>query len=188
MTDSTNGIYQEEYEKKRSDNFYIALLAAYAIGLHSIERFIPSPIPWLRFGFANIITLTTILLYGFRAGMTVTLIRVIVGSFITGTFLGPAFVMSLSGGVSSTIVMWAASVLFRRIFSPVGISLLGALTHNIAQLLLAYLFFVRRIEAIAYITPIIILLGTLTGFINGLVTCLIIKRFKETAMTRNEQA
>jgi heptaprenyl diphosphate synthase len=84
--------------------------------------------------------------------------------------------------------MWAASVLFRRILSPVGISLLGALTHNIAQLLLAYLFFVRRIEAIAYITPIIILLGTLTGFINGLVTCLIIKRFKETAMTGYEQA
>lgn len=77
--------------QNHSANIHIALLAAYAIGLNSIERLIPSPIPWLRFGFANIITLTTLYLYGLKAGMTVTLIRVFVGSLFTGTFLGPAF-------------------------------------------------------------------------------------------------
>lgn len=169
-----------EINQENSENFHIALLAAYAIGLHSVEALIPTPIPWLRFGFANIITLTTLLLYGLKAGMTVTLIRIFIVSLFTGTFLGPAFVLSLGGGVSSTLVMWMAMVLFGRFFGPIGLSLLGALAHNIAQLFLAYLFFVRRLEAIIFISPIIILLGIITGTFNGIVTGLIIKRVKET--------
>lgn len=170
-------------EQKNSENFHIALLAAYAIGLHSIEKLIPTPIPWLRFGFANIITLTTILLYGLKAGMTVTLIRVFIVSLFTGTFLGPAFVLSLGGGVSSALMMWASKILFRRLLGPVGLSLIGALTHNIAQLFLAYLFFVRRLEAIIFITPIIILLGVFTGTFNGIVTGLVMKKLNETKGT-----
>ncbi|UCF87449.1 MAG: Gx transporter family protein, partial [Nitrospiraceae bacterium] len=143
MDSSTNGIYPAVDEQKKSENIHIALLAAYAIGLHSIERFIPSPVPWLRFGFANIITLTTLFIYGLKAGMTVTLIRFFVGSLFTGTFLGPAFALSLAGGIASTLVMWSAKILAGRILSHMGLSLLGALSHNVAQLLMAYLFFVR---------------------------------------------
>lgn len=180
MKNSTDEILPEINEQRHSENFHIALLSAYAIGLHSIEALIPTPIPWLRFGFANIITLTTLLLYGLKAGVTVTLIRVFVGSLFTGTFLGPAFALSLGGGISSTLVMWSAMILFGRLFSPIGLSLLGALAHNIAQLFLAYLFFVRRLEAILFISPIIILLGTITGTFNGIVTSLIIKRIRES--------
>src|SRR4030065_1697776 len=108
MNNSTKSIFPEISEQKNSENFHIALLAAYAIALHGIEALIPTPVPWLRLGFANIITLTTLFLYGLKAGMTVTLIRIFVTSFFTGTFLGPAFVLSLGGGVSSTLVMWVA--------------------------------------------------------------------------------
>ena len=167
-------------EQRRPEIFHIALLSAYAIGIHSIEALIPTPIPWLRFGFANIVTLTTLLLYGLKAGLTVTLIRVFVGSLITGTFLGPAFVLSLSGGVSSTLIMWVAKILFGRLLSPIGLSLIGALIHNIVQLFFAYLFFVRRIEAIIFISPLIILFGTMTGAFNGIITSLVIKKIQET--------
>lgn len=180
MDSSKNGIYREADEQRTSENIHIALLAAYAIGLHSIERLIPSPIPWLRFGFANIITLTTLFLYGLKAGMTVTLIRVFVGSLFTGTFLGPAFALSLAGGIASTLVMWSAKVLAGRFLSPMGLSLLGALSHNVAQLFMAYLFFVKRLEAILFISPIIILMGTLSGAINGTVTGLVLKRISES--------
>lgn len=162
--------------QNKSDNFHIALLSAYAIGLHGIEGLIPTPIPWLRIGLANIITLITLLLYGLRAGMTVTLIRVFIGSFLGGTFLGPAFLLSLGGGVSSTLVMWFLKVLFGRLLGPVGLSLLGATSHNIVQVFLAYLFFVRRLEAVIVVSPIIILLGVLTGTFNGIVTGLILKQ------------
>jgi heptaprenyl diphosphate synthase len=178
MNYTTKEINQKTGEQTGPETFNIALLAAYAIGLHSLERFIPSPIPWLRFGFANIITLTTLLLYGFRAGMTVTLIRVLVGSLFTGTFLGPGFVLSLSGGVLSTLAMWSAKTLTGRLFGPVGLSLLGAFFHNIAQLFVAYVFFVKKLEAVLYISPVIFLIGAGTGAVNGVATGLILKRVR----------
>jgi heptaprenyl diphosphate synthase len=87
------------------DKYRIALLAAYAIGLHSFESLLPSPVPWLKLGLANIITLVTLLLYGMRTAIAVTLIRVILVSLFTGTFLGPAFILSLGGGIISTVTM-----------------------------------------------------------------------------------
>ena len=74
------------------DKYRIALLAGYAIGIHSFERLLPTPVPWLRVGLANIITLVTLLLYGIRPAVMVTLIRVTVVSLFAGTFLGPAFI------------------------------------------------------------------------------------------------
>ncbi len=184
MKNSTN---ETSNGQQHSESFHIALLSAYAIGLHSIEALIPTPLPWLRLGLVNIITLTTLLLYGLRAGLMVTLIRVFVGSLLKGTFLGPAFVLSLTGGVSSTLVMWAATVLFGRFLSPIGLSLLGAITHNITQLFLAHLLFVRRFEAIVVISPIILLFGTITGAFNGIVTSLIIKKIRNPQKLEDEK-
>lgn len=160
--------------------YRIALLSAYALGLHGFESLLPTPIPWLRLGLANIITLTTLLLYGMRAAIMVTLIRVILGSLFTGTFLGPAFILSFGGGVTSTVAMGIIVSLIPKLFGPVGLSLIGALFHNIAQLFLAYFLFIQRIEAILLISPVIILLGTLTGTVNGVVSDIIIKNLKNT--------
>jgi len=168
-----------ENQNVSPETLHIALLSAYAIGLHSIEALIPTPVPWLRLGLANIITLTTLYLYGLRAGMIVTLTRVIIRSLLAGTFLGPAFVMSLGGGVASTLVMWGLKGIFGRLFSPVSVSIFGALTHNVTQLFLAYLLFVRQIEAILIVSPVILGAGLITGIFNGIVTNLIIKKIQE---------
>ena len=156
------------------DKYRIALLSAYAIAIHSFESMLPTPIPWLRLGVANIITLATLVLYGFRAAMMVTLIRVILSSIFIGTFLGPGFIMSLGGGVTSTFAMGIAFSIFPRLFGPVGLSLIGALFHNIAQLFLAYILFVQKIEPILIVSPILILLGTITGIVNGVIGNLLI--------------
>lgn len=174
-----NGTVPSDNQKVSQETLHIALLSAYAVGLHSIESLIPTPVPWLRLGLANIITLTTLYLYGLRAGMIVTFTRVIIRSLLAGTFLGPAFVMSLGGGVASTLVMWALIVVFRRLFGPVTVSIFGALTHNIVQLFLAHFLFVRRIEAILIISPVILGAGLVTGIFNGIVTSLIIKKIQE---------
>lgn len=157
------------------DKYRIAILSAYALALHGFEGLLPMPIPWLRIGLANIITLVALVLYGFRTALTVTLIRVILASIFTGTFLGPAFILSLGGGISSTAAMGMAHKICRDLFGPVGLSLLGALFHNIAQLALAYLLFIQRIEAVLLISPVILLIGTLTGVANGVISDLLIK-------------
>jgi len=157
------------------DKRRIAILSAYALALHGFEALLPSPIPWLRLGLANIITLTALVLFGFRTAFTITLIRVILGSLFAGTFLGPSFVLSLGGGICGTCAMGAMLVISKRFFGPIGLSLIGALFHNIAQLFLAYWIFIQRIEAVIFIAPVIMLLGTLTGLVNGIVSDILIK-------------
>jgi uncharacterized membrane protein len=160
------------------DKYRIALLSAYAIGLHSFESLLPTPIPWLKLGFANIITLITLVLYGMRPALMVTLIRVIAVSLFTGTFLGPAFILSLGGGIISTVAMGCVLFLSPGLFSVVGISIVGAFFHNISQLVLAYYLFIQRIEAILLISPLILLLGTLTGAVNGIISDMLIRSLK----------
>ncbi|MBF0537211.1 MAG: Gx transporter family protein [Nitrospirae bacterium] len=161
------------------DKYRIALLAAYALALHGFERLIPTPVPWLRFGFANIITLVAMLLYGFRAALMVTLIRVTVGSFVIGTFLGPAFILSLSGGVLSVLSMGLVYMVAPKAFSPLGLSLIGAFFHNLGQLVVAYALFIRNIHSIMTLTPLILFLGTVTGCINGMFCIFVVEHLKK---------
>lgn len=158
------------------DKYRVAILSAYALSLHGLESLFPTPIPWLKLGIANIISLIALLLYGFRTAMMVTLIRVILASLFTGTFLGPAFLLSLSGNVTSITAIGIVHRVFKNLFSPLGLSLIGAFFHNTGQLFLAYFFFIQRIEAILFISPVIILTGTFTGLINGIISSILIKK------------
>ncbi len=109
-----------------ADKYRIAILASYALALHGFEALIPTPIPWLRLGLSNIITVITLFFYGTKPALTVTMIRIVLGSLLLGTFLGPAFFLSLSGGLAGTLSMCIAMTLFPGLFSPLGISLIGA--------------------------------------------------------------
>ncbi len=170
------------------DKYRIALLSAYALALHGFESLIPMPIPWLRVGLANIITLTTFILFGFRAAMMVTLIRTTIASLFTGSFLGPGFILSVGGGLSSILAVGLFFYLLPGVFGPVGLSLIGALFHNLSQLFLAYFLFVRKIEPVLIILPILLLIGTITGFVTGFVSDLLIKGLKNDSIAIQNSA
>lgn len=160
------------------DRYRIALLSAYALALHGFESLVPMPVPWLRAGFSNIIALTTLILFGFRAAMMVTLIRVVLASILTGSFLGPSFILSLGGGISSVVASGLVLRVLPNIFGTVGISLIGAFFHNISQLFIAYLLFIQKLEPVLIIAPFLVLLGTATGFVNGLVADVLVRSLK----------
>ena len=147
-------------------NAMVSSLVAMSIVIHSVEMFIPSPLPWLRFGFANIIVLTAIAMFGLRVGLMVTILRVFLGTILMGTFLTPAFFLGMGGGIGSTLVMGFAYRKLKPYFSLVGISVMGAYTHNIVQLTIVYLLFIRHSE-VFYILPVLLLFGILTGILNG---------------------
>lgn len=151
---------------------YLSLLATFAIVVHSLEMVFPSPLPWLRLGLANIITLVTLILFGLKAGLFVTIIRVLVGSFLSGSFLNPGFFLSLSGGIMSTLAMGFIISIFKNAFSPIGVSLIGAFTHNLTQIAVAYLMIVKRKE-IFLLTPIILGFAILTGIFNGIASTIL---------------
>jgi heptaprenyl diphosphate synthase len=146
---------------------FISSLVAIAVVIHNVEQFIPSPFPWLRFGFANIIALTAIAMFGLRVGLMVSVLRVFLGTILMGTFFTPAFVLGMGGGIGSTLVMGIAHRHFKAIFSLVGISVMGAYTHNIVQLTIVYFLFIRHSE-IFYVLPVLLLFGILTGILNGI--------------------
>jgi len=89
---------------------------------------------------------------------------VLLGSLIGGMFLSPGFLLGLTGAVSSTLVM---AFLLKRTncFSMIGISMAGAVAHNIGQLLAASLLL--QSSAVIYYLPVLLLTGIPTGILTG---------------------
>jgi heptaprenyl diphosphate synthase len=149
---------------------YMAVLVTFAVVIHTVEAALPlpMPVPGVRLGLANIITLLAIVLYGLRSGLTVSILRTLLGSFFTGSFLGFGFWLSLTGGIAACLVMALAVMLFRRgTISLVSVSILGAVTHNLAQLAAASFIISNPALLLGYF-PLLLLLGVPTGLFTGL--------------------
>jgi len=156
---------------------YISFLIALASVLQIVESLFPHPLPWLRLGLANMITLTSLVIFGYAVALQVATLRAILSSFLLGTFFTPGFFLSFSGALMSALVMGGIYSLGSRRkgnpsprcpsgFSIVGVSILGALTHNLTQLFVAYFFLVRH-RGLFIILPFLIMAAIVTGFITG---------------------
>lgn len=151
----------------------IAILVAFACVLQIAESFVPHPIPGLRLGLANMMTLTAMILLGFGAAMEVALLRTVLSAFVMGTFMSPTFLLSFSGALVSTAVMgffyWLSGTHRYFRLSVIGISIIGAFTHNLIQLSLAYLLLVKH-AGIFLFFPWLSIGSIATGWVVGVVT------------------
>ena len=146
----------------------IALLSGIAVVIYAVESFIPTPSPWLRFGFSHIITLFSLLFFGTGTAVLIFLIRTVVGSLIIGKLFSPTFVLGLGGGASAVAAMSIILGMLRgRGLSVVGISVVGAWVNNLVQVLLAFILFIRHGE-ILLILPAFLLFAVGTGIVNGI--------------------
>ena len=152
--------------KTTRDLVLLSLLIALSIVLRGVEALIPNPLPWLRIGLANIMTLLAIMLFGLKAGLLLTVLRTLIASLLFGSFLSPTFFLSFSAGIASTLVMGAALRWGGALFSPVGVSVLGGFVHNLTQLVVAYILIIHHAE-IFYLFPPLAILGIITGLLNG---------------------
>lgn len=146
----------------------IARLAAAAVGLSLIDAAIPMPLPGVKPGLANIITLIVLARYGWGTAVWVCLLRVIAGSLLLGQFLSPGFFMSLTGALLSLAVLAPASHLPDRWFGPISWSLLASFAHIGGQLVLARLWLIPH-DGIFLLVPIFTVAATIFGIINGLI-------------------
>ena len=149
------------------EDHQIARLAALAIGLSVVEAAIPSPIPGIKPGLANIVTLLVLQCFGWRIAAWVSLLRVVAGSLLLGTFLTPSFVLSFSGAVASLAVLALVCHLPGRFFGPVTHSIAAAFAHIAAQLGVVYLWLVPT-AGIFVLTPAFAAAALFFGTINGL--------------------
>lgn len=157
-----------------ADDHRIAKLAAIAIGLHMFEAFIPSPLPGVKPGLANIITLYVLYRYDFATAAWVSILRVIASSFLLGQFLSPTFVLSLGGAMASLIMLYAAHHLPSRMFSAVSLSILAAFTHIGMQLLIVRCWLIPHAGVLS-LTPLFALAALVFGLSNGLITAYLLQ-------------
>ncbi|MFW6035513.1 MAG: Gx transporter family protein [Halothermotrichaceae bacterium] len=146
------------------------LLVSMGLILHFVESMVPmtAVVPGARLGLANIISLVGLVIFGFKGGFIILLLRIILGSLMAGTFMTINFYLSFSGGVLSFTAMAVVLYLFRKQFSLVGVSVVGAVFHNLAQIITAN--FIIANPGIFYYLPYLILLAIPTGIGVGLVS------------------
>jgi len=156
---------------------FISLLGSMAIIIHVVERGIPNPIPWLKMGWANMIVLAALELFGVLPACGIVCLRIFIGGLLSGTLFGPSFLMSASGGFTSfTVMALVRRFSFSRV-GLVGISLFGAYTHIITQIFVAYFVLIRH-KSVFLLLPILLSVSLVTGFINGLGACYLTRHLK----------
>ena len=148
----------------------LALFIALASVLHVVESWLPLPlpVPGIKLGLANIISLIVIINFGWRDAIYVAILRVFLAALFGGIFLGPAFVMSLSGALGSIALMAYAYHHWHGVFSVIGISIMGAVVHNVAQITVAALL-VSSVTLVWYL-PYLIVFALPTGLATGMTT------------------
>jgi heptaprenyl diphosphate synthase len=151
-----------------AEDHRVARMAAAALGLTLLENAIPSPLPGVKPGLANIVTLIVLTRYGWRVAAWVSLLRVVAGSLLFGNFLAPGFFLSLSGAALSLVVLAAAQHLPTRWFGPVSHSIYAAFAHIAGQMAVVYLWLIPH-AGIAYLIPIFAVAALVFGAVNGVI-------------------
>ncbi len=149
---------------------YLALLITFAVVIHTVEAAmpLPMPVPGVRIGLANIITLLTLILFGLRSGLMVAVIRSVLGSIFVGGLFGFGFWLSITAGIVSCLAM-ALILVFQRkgLVSLISVSVLGAAAHNLTQLSMASII-IASFDLLRGYFPFLLLLSVPTGIFTGL--------------------
>ncbi|MEW6512800.1 MAG: Gx transporter family protein [Pseudomonadota bacterium] len=160
--------------KVTPDDRRIARYAAAAIALTVAEAALPSPLPGVKPGLANIVVLIVLLRHGWRDAAWVSLLRVLAGSLLVGQFLAPGFFLALAGALTSLVALALAVRLPSSGFGPVSASVLAAFAHIGGQLLLARLWLVPH-DGVFLLAPVFGLSALVFGIVNGLIAAKLLK-------------
>ena len=154
---------------------YLALLTAVSLVLFIVENQIPAPVPvpGVKLGLGNVMVVAVLFLYGPKEALAVLGAKVVLSALLTGN-LG-ALAYSSAGGLMS----WVAMCLLRPILRESQLwvaSVLGAMFHNLGQLLAAVL--ISATPGLWAYLPVLLLSGMVTGLFTGLAAPAVIHRIK----------
>lgn len=153
----------------------LSAIIAVAMILSYIESLIPAfvAIPGVKMGLSNIATVFTLYTLGWPYAICVTLVRVLLSTLLFGN--AAALIYSLFGAAFALISMILINRL--KIFSAIGVSVVGALAHNAGQILAVCL--VMNNSTLAYYIFPLIISGTIAGVVIGLAAGILTERLKK---------
>ena len=156
-----------------------SLLTAAGLVVFVIEAQLPplTTIPGIKPGLSNVFTMLTLFWVGPGWALGTMLVRVSLGSLITGQTM--AFFYSISGGLTAFVIMWALK-------RPLGeqklwvLSAFGAMGHNLGQMAAALI--ITRTQALLYYLPVLMVSGIVTGIFTGLCAQLVSRRARQAGI------
>ena len=139
-----------------------AVLAALALALSYMESFFPLalivPLPGVKLGLANIVTLYALYAIGFPSALAILLVRCTLGG------LSALLVMALLSGAKKLSIF--------------GVSIAGAAAHNCGQVCAALIMLGST--APLYYLPFLLLVSLFTGALSGLITAFLFRAMAHT--------
>lgn len=148
------------------------LLVALAFIFSYIEMLIPIPlpIPGIKLGLANIVVMIALYTLGSKEALSLSVLRMVLVGFTFGNLF--SLLYSMAGGLLSCFTM----ILLKKTkrFGMVGVSVTGGVMHNVGQILMAMV--VLETFKLYYYLPVLILSGSITGILIGLLGSGIVKR------------
>jgi heptaprenyl diphosphate synthase len=151
--------------KKTRKMLLLSIMVSQALILHIIERMIPVPVPvpGIKLGLANAISLMAIIIFGPGEALTIVGLRTFLGSVFGGGI--SSFLYSLAGGIISAAAMSIMYRKFKGLFSLPAISVVGAIFHNVGQIVVASL--IVQNAKLFYYLPILLISAVITGLFIG---------------------
>ncbi|HEY8405459.1 MAG TPA: Gx transporter family protein [Acholeplasma sp.] len=155
----------------------ISMMLAIAIVLNVVEMQLSFiPVPGAKIGFANLVTLIVLYIYGFKWAFTVNVLRVvIVAGFFSPKGFDYTFYMALTGAVTSVSLM-ALLKQFTKIH-VVTVSVLGAVMHTVGQV--AILMISLETLPLIFYLPIMLVISIPSGILIGIIGKRFFQVFKE---------
>lgn len=141
----------------------LGMFCALSVAISYIETLIPPivPVPGVKPGFSNIVTMFATVSLGLPYGLAVTMFKAVFALITRGV---TAFMMSFCGGLLSLAVMWILFRFTKKSIGYIGIGVLSAVSHNMGQLAVAVVILGK---AILYIAPVLMLSGIVCGALTG---------------------
>lgn len=154
----------------------MALLTAIALTIFMVEAQIPSPvpIPGIKLGLSNIITVYAVFALGPGAAGLILAVRIFLGSVFAGQM--SAILYSGAGGLCAILT----TILLRRVLKPNQLwaaGALGAIAHSCGQMAMAVVL--TGTPGLVLYLPIMLVCSIITGLFTGLCAQFLLERLKK---------
>lgn len=151
----------------------LALLTSLALIIFVVELQMPpiAPVPGMKIGFANIVTVYAVYKFNARECAMLLLSRILLGCLLAGNMI--SLIYSLTGGT----LCLAGMLLLHKVIDKKHMwvcSILGAVLHNIGQTVAA-LALMQTAAVLSYF-PFLTAVGCVAGLFTGICAQLVVDR------------
>lgn len=151
-----------------------ALIIAVAMMLSYVESLLPTfvPVPGVKLGLANIAIVFALYKLDFKAAVSISLIRIVLSALLFGNLF--SIIYSIAGATLSIITMYLLKKSNK--FSPIGVSVCGAVCHNLGQVITAAI--IMETTKLMYYFTILLFSGIIAGIVIGIAAGMIVQRLQ----------